>query len=210
MKRLTSIVAVNHDGAIGCQNRLPWRVRSDLQFFRKTTLGNVVIMGRKTFDSLGAPLPGRKNLVVTHGFDLFSETDQLRSAGSIEEALARSSKWCSRREEVYVVGGASMYEQFAPYVDRYLITRVQKPVPSADTFFDEGMLGDPAGWDLQLVGGGVADGKDDEADFEIFEVSKLDPSSERRRRADAVERLGKKRLGNRLTDENWVLQAAGS
>ena len=162
-------MAANEDGVIGAQNALPWRVRSDMRFFRQQTIGNVVIMGRKTHDSLGGCLPKRLNVVVTHGFKMFPEGEGCLSAGSIVEALARAEAKRARKQEVFIIGGASMYAQFAPYVDRYLITEIKKDVPDADTWFDGSALGSLADWDRTLLSEGKADGNGDEADFRILE-----------------------------------------
>jgi dihydrofolate reductase len=169
MRRLTSIVACANNGAIGASNRLPWRVRSDMQFFRRTTLDQVVIMGRKTQQSLGGCLPRRNNVVVTHGFALFDSKVNCRSAGSIEEALVVADEITKKSQETYVVGGATMYEQFAPYVERYLITKIDKFVPDADTHFREEWLGDPSNWIVSLLEEGKADGDGNEADYKIYE-----------------------------------------
>ncbi len=168
MRQLTSIVALNQHGAIGSGNRLPWRVRSDLQFFRKTTLDQAVIMGRKTYESLNGALPRRKNIVVTHRFSLFQESEEAQSVGSIQEALVAADR-ISKRKEIFIIGGATMYEQFSSYVDRYLITFVDKDVPDADTFFKESWLGDLESWDQKIISHGRADGIKDEADFYVWE-----------------------------------------
>lgn len=178
MNRLTSIVALNEDGAIGVGNALPWRIRTDLRFFRRTTTDHIVIMGRRTFDSLGKPLPHRQNVVVTHRFALFPEAENCRSSGGIVEAMALAERLSVRpRKEVFIVGGASMYEQFSPYVDRYLITEVQKPIPNADTFFDRSILGDYRQWNWRTLLEAKANfDEGDEADFRIFEAVAKDPS----------------------------------
>lgn len=191
MRQLTSIVALNEDGAIGAGNALPWRIRTDLRFFRQTTLGHVVIMGRRTFDSLGKGLPGRTNIVVTHNFGLFPETQDCRCSGGIVEALALADRLSSRpRREVFIVGGASMYEQFAPYVDRYLITEVKKDVPDADTFFQADVIGDHREWHWNVIQAGetnLAEG--DEADFQIFEALAKDPTAFRIARNGALKQF---------------------
>ena len=187
MQRLTSIVAVNEDGVIGCGNALPWRLKTDMRFFRETTSGNAVLMGRKTFDSLGRKcLPKRFNIVISHTFGLFVEGAECRSATGIEDALFRATLAPKRFKHVYVIGGASMYEQFAPYVDRYLITLVQKDVPDGDTFFDQSFLGDPDAWQITELSKVGAD-SDNEAAFAIFEVLARDPQPFAERRAAAIE-----------------------
>jgi dihydrofolate reductase len=135
-------------------------------------------MGRRTFDSLGKCLPERLNIVVTHRFALFPETDSCRCSGGIIEAMALAERLASRpRRDVFIIGGASMYEQFAPYVDRYLITEVRKAVPSADTFFRDSIIGDHRDWRWRTLYEGTADpSAGDEADFRIFEAVAGDPS----------------------------------
>lgn len=187
MQRLTSIVAVNSAGVIGCGNALPWRLRTDMRFFRETTTDNVVLMGRKTFDSLGRKcLPHRFNVVVSHSFNLFAETAECRSASGIGDALFRATLAPKKYSSVFVIGGASMYAQFAPYVDRYLITLVEKDVPAGDTFFDQSFLGDPDRWEINQLRR-VAAGPSDEAAFSIFEVLARDPAVFRDHRDEAIE-----------------------
>ena len=192
MRNLTSIVAVNHEGVIGCGNALPWRLRADMRFFRETTLDNVVIMGRKTHDSLGGKcLPQRYNVVITHNFGLFPETELCKSATGIEEGLARAYKAPSAFSEVFVVGGASMYEQFAPFVDRYLITLVNKPVPRGDTFFSRELLGSLDQWDRDSRGTWRVD-EFNEAPFEIIEFRSRNPEAVAERRQLAIEQILKR------------------
>lgn len=187
MRRLTSIVACNEQGVIGAHNRLPWKVRSDLLFFKKQTMGNVVIMGRKTHDSLGGCLPRRTNIVLTHNFALVDGHDECRSAGSVSEALVSASKAVTGRREAFVIGGATMYEQFAPYVDRYLVTVISKAVPDADTFFDDSEIRDVDFWSCQLIDEGEANEDGDEADYQIFEYIPRDVKLFADRRSKAIE-----------------------
>jgi dihydrofolate reductase len=197
MRRLTSIVAVNRDGVIGCGNTLPWRLKSDLRFFRETTTGNVVLMGRKTFDSLGRKcLPKRYNVVVSHSFNLFPETETCRGATGIGEALHRASKAPKSCKELFVIGGASMYEQFSPFVERYLITLVDKTVSKGDTFFREDFLGDPDAWNINQLNR-VEAGPDDEVSFSIYEVIAKDPGKFRKRRAHEEEVIHSRVLGRK-------------
>ena len=168
--RLTSIVAANAQGAIGVGGKLPWRIPSDLKFFKDMTAGNVVIMGRKTFDSLGGkPLPNRLNIVLSH-YNLFEHQENLRSVFSITEALLFADKNTSKNGDAFVIGGSITYHQFAPLVDRYLITLVDKAVPNADSFLDEGMFGTESDWNINLVAE-YSKSLSDEAFFEILELS---------------------------------------
>lgn len=178
---------MNPEGAIGCGNALPWRLRTDMRFFRQTTTGNVVLMGRRTFDSLGKKcLPDRYNVVISHSFSLFPRTDSCTSAIGIEDGLFRASLAPKRFKEAFVIGGASMYEQYAPYVDRYLVTVVNKEVPDADTFFREAFFGDQSEWDLSYQGS-VPESELDEAPFSIFELTSRRTDEVRERRVRAIE-----------------------
>ncbi|KEZ14699.1 Dihydrofolate reductase [Sphingobium yanoikuyae] len=168
MRNLTAIVAVNLQGVIGCGNALPWHVRSDLKFFRETTTGGTVIMGRKTFDSIGRPLPKRHNIVVSHNAALCAQLPNVQRVSSVEEAIFAASRL---NRETFLVGGASMYSQMAAYVDRYLITLVHKDVHDGDAYFDEKIIGDLAKWNLSVVRekGPVVEG--DDAAYEIWELN---------------------------------------
>ncbi len=186
MRQLTSIVAVNAEGVIGAANRLPWRLRSDMRFFREQTTDNVVLMGRKTYDSLGHKcLPERYNVVVSHHFGLLPPSVESTSATGISDALFRASIAPKRYREHFIIGGASMYEQFAPFVDRYLITLVDKQVPDGDTFFDQGFLGNPDEWTVQELFRRPASDFD-EASFSTFEILARESGGYRERRNDAI------------------------
>lgn len=170
MRRLTSIVAVNEDGVIGAGNTLPWRIRTDLKFFRETTENNVVIMGRKTYDSLSGPLKNRLNIVVTHGFGFFEQSKNCLVAHSIDEAIAIAELKRSKRQEVFVIGGATMYAQFSPYVDRYLITDVYKKVPFGDTFFSRDVIDPIENWTVTPIMNGEPNSNGDEVAFRTYEL----------------------------------------
>ena len=173
MRRLTSIVALNQQGVIGVKNTLPWRLKTDLAFFKRETTGNVVIMGRKTFDSLGRkPLAGRFNIIVSHEFRMFPpETDCVGVTG-IGEALVAAEAAPKRYREIFVVGGQTMYEQFSDIVDRYLLTIVRKDVPDGDTFFDSELIGDETVWQQKSLASNDAVEGIDEAAFDIIELSR--------------------------------------
>ena len=187
MQSLTSIVAVNRDGVIGRENGLPWRLRSDMKFFREQTLDNVVIMGRKTFDSLGRGcLPRRFNIVLSSHLGLFPEDSDCRTATGVEDALYRATLAPRIYKQSFVIGGASLYEQFAPFVDRYLVTLVEKEVPDGDTFFNQEALGDPDAWEIiPLLS--CEPSEADEAAFTIFEVLARNPELFKDRRELAIE-----------------------
>lgn len=181
--RLTSIVAIDRNGAIGCRNELPWKLKSDMAFFRTTTMGNTVIMGRKTYDSIGSPLPGRKNVVLSHNWQLFDSTADCQLANSIPECLAQAQ--LNRSREAYVIGGAATYREFASLVDRYLITVVDYEVPDADAFLSQEILDEVAGWDTQPLDSVCSSPDRDQYAFRVFEA--LAPDTEER--ADERQRM---------------------
>lgn len=184
MRRLTSIVALDRNGAIGRDNQLPWRVKDDLRFFRRTTSNNIVIMGRRTFDSLEGCLPNRQNIVLTHTFSLFEQNQNCVSVGSIPESLEQANRRSRNNVEPFIVGGASTYEQFAPYVDRYLITEIDLEVSGPDTFFSADHIGPIKDWNFRTLETGVRNSAGNEANFRIFEITAKSPElfAERRRR----------------------------
>jgi dihydrofolate reductase len=134
--RVTVIAARARNGAIGRDNALPWRLPEDLQHFKATTLGHPVVMGRRTFESIGRALPGRRTLVVTG--DPAWRREGCERVASLAEALAR----CAGDPEVFVAGGARLYAAALPLADRLILTEVDL-APPADTFFPPF---DPAAW----------------------------------------------------------------
>lgn len=131
------VVALSRNGrAIGNQGKLLWHIKDDLQHFKQLTLGHPVIMGRKTFESIlqyiGGPLPDRANIVVTR--DKTYTHEGVLVYHGIEEALEKAHELDS--EEVHIGGGADMYAQALPFVDRLYLTLVDDE-PEADTFFPD-------------------------------------------------------------------------
>lgn len=127
--RLTLIAAVGRNRAIGRDNEMPWHLPEDLAHFKQSTLGHIIVMGRKTYDSIGRALPGRHTVVVTRQRDWSVEGVDV--AGSLEAALDLASG-----EEVFVAGGGQIYAQALPRADRLLITEVDQS-PAAEVFFPE-------------------------------------------------------------------------
>lgn len=128
---ISIIVAVSEDWGIGKDNELLWHISEDLKRFKRLTTGNTVVMGKKTWESLPRkPLPGRKNIVLTDNPKELIENAV--TCYSIEEALSK----CSPDEEVFIIGGGSIYRQFMPLADRLYITHVHKKAP-ADIYFPE-------------------------------------------------------------------------
>ncbi|HEX5804098.1 MAG TPA: type 3 dihydrofolate reductase [Azospira sp.] len=118
MSILALIAALDRDRLIGRDNALPWRLPEDLRHFKATTLGKPVIMGRKTWESLGRPLPGRRNIVVSRNADYALQGAEL--VGSLEAAL----RLAAEAEEVFVIGGAELYRQALPLAQRLYLTEI--------------------------------------------------------------------------------------
>jgi dihydrofolate reductase len=135
MTQLTIIVATDPQGGIGVNNTMPWRLPEDMAFFKRATLGHPVIMGRKTFDSIGRPLPDRRNIVITRNPDW--RHDGVESVDSLDAAIALVGE-----ESAFVIGGAQIYEQAMAVADRLLITEVGRRF-DCDAFFPEA---NPALW----------------------------------------------------------------
>ncbi|HUX89065.1 MAG TPA: dihydrofolate reductase [Gallionellaceae bacterium] len=120
--RLSIIVAMARNRTIGINNTLPWRCPEDLKHFKTLTMGHHMIMGRKTFDSIGKPLPGRTTVVVTRNPEL--KIEGCIVTHSLDEAIAA----CAGDDEIFVVGGAELYAQALPLADRLYLTEVQQDV----------------------------------------------------------------------------------
>ncbi|MBK8523967.1 MAG: type 3 dihydrofolate reductase [Betaproteobacteria bacterium] len=118
MSTLSLIAAMANERVIGRDNTLPWRLPEDLQHFKRTTLGKPVIMGRKTWESLGRPLPGRRNIVVSRNPDYLPVGGELVS--SLEAAMAATADV----EEAFVIGGADLYRQALPLAQRIYLTEI--------------------------------------------------------------------------------------
>ncbi|WP_237067588.1 dihydrofolate reductase [Microbulbifer guangxiensis] len=133
---IAMIAAMAQNRTIGRDNTLPWRISGDLKFFKRVTMSKPVIMGRKTFESIGRPLPGRTNIVITRNPEWRAEG--VTAVSSLEEALvvARQSAADSGAEEVMVIGGAEIYRQALPMARRLYITEVEAQV-EGDAFFPE-------------------------------------------------------------------------
>lgn len=133
---LALIAALARNRVIGRDNQLPWHLPADLKHFKALTLGKPIIMGRKTWDSLGRPLPGRLNLVVSRQAGLQLEGAEVFA--SLEEAVARAEVWAREEdaEEVMLIGGAQLYAQGLAHGDRLYLTQVELE-PEGDAFFPE-------------------------------------------------------------------------
>ena len=124
------IVAISDNNAIGKDNDLLWHISADMKFFRRQTLGAPVIMGRKTFESIGRALPGRVNIVISRGFDTGEDVEVV---GSLEDAFRLAES--TNLEKCFVMGGGQIYAQALDMADRLIVTHVHTIIEEADTFF---------------------------------------------------------------------------
>ena len=131
MSRIAFVVAVDRNKVIGKDGGLPWRLPDDMRHVRAVTMGKPVIMGRRTYDSIGHPLPGRTNIVLTR--DPAFHPEGVFVASSPEEAL----RLAGEAPEIIVFGGAQVFREFLPMVDRLYLTTVDAEV-QGDTYFDMG------------------------------------------------------------------------
>ncbi len=127
---ISIIVAVAENQVIGYNNQLLWHIKEDLQRFKSLTLGHHIIMGRKTYDSIGRPLPGRTNVVITR--DKNYQADGCMVVNSLEDAL----NMAHQDSEVFIIGGGDIYRQTLHLVNRIYLTRIHASF-SGDTFFPE-------------------------------------------------------------------------
>jgi len=134
---ISIVVAVAENNAIGKENKLLWHLPADLRHFKEVTTGHTIIMGRKTYDSVGKPLPNRRNIVITRKNGL--EIPGVEVVHTLEEALAL----CDEHEEVFIGGGAEIYKMAMSMTDKIYLT-VVKGIFDADTFFPEI---DPNNWE---------------------------------------------------------------
>ena len=130
MTRLSLIAAMDENRLIGSNNQLPWHFPADLAFFKRTTMGKPILMGRKTYESIGRPLPGRRNIVISGNPDYAAEGVEL--AGSIDSALQLAAD----TEEVMLIGGASLYAQTLARADCLYVTHIHHGF-SGDSWFPE-------------------------------------------------------------------------
>jgi dihydrofolate reductase len=129
---LSLIVAMDERGGIGKDNRLPWRLSTDLKRFRELTMGHHIVMGRKTFESIGRALPGRHTVIITRNLAL--EVEDCLIARSLDEAVQMAER--RAETEVFICGGAAIFAQSIERADRLYLTEVHAVV-DADTFFPD-------------------------------------------------------------------------
>ena len=162
---LSLIAALGENRVIGVDNSMPWHLPGDFKYFKATTLGKPIIMGRKTWDSLGRPLPGRLNLVVSRQTDLALEGAEVFP--SLEAAVERADAWAREHgaDELMLIGGAQLYTQGLEQADRLYLTRVELS-PQGDAWFPQF---DTRQWKLVSNVQNPAEGDKPAYNFEVWE-----------------------------------------
>ena len=162
---LSLIAALGENRVIGVDNSMPWHLPGDFKYFKATTLGKPIIMGRKTWDSLGRPLPGRLNIVVSRQTDLKLEGAQVFP--SLDAAVARAEAWALEQgvDELMLIGGAQLYAQGLEQADRLYLTRVALS-PEGDAWFPAFDLNK---WKLVSNVQNPAEGDKPAYNFEVWE-----------------------------------------
>ena len=127
---VSMIAAVGKNLELGKNNNLIWHFKEDMKFFKNTTMGHTVVMGRKTFESLPKALPGRKNIVISSNAEYQAQGATVVT--SVEEALQIADN-----EEIFVIGGGKIYAEFLPYADKLYLTEINAECADADTYFPQ-------------------------------------------------------------------------
>ncbi len=157
---ISLIWAMDETRVIGRDNKLPWHLPEDLKFFKRVTMGHPIAMGRKTFDSIGKPLPGRENIIITR--DSLYQKEGCTVLHSIKELREYASE---KDEDVFVIGGAEIFKEILPYADRLYLTMIHH-VFEGDTYFP---VFDMSRWELESREVGVKDEKNPyEYEFLIY------------------------------------------
>ncbi|WP_449536640.1 dihydrofolate reductase [Ferdinandcohnia sp. Marseille-Q9671] len=147
---ISLLLAMDKNQLIGKDNDLPWRLPADLAYFKRVTMGHPIIMGRKTYDSIGRPLPGRENIIVTR--DKTYHAEGCKVIHSIEEIVTLSE---NTEQELFVIGGAEIFKEILPYSDRLYITEIEEEF-EGDTYFP---AFDKADWKVISKEKGIKDEK---------------------------------------------------
>lgn len=132
---LSVIVAMAHNRVIGLNNQMPWHLPADLAWFKKNTLNKPVIMGRKTFESIGRPLPNRHNIVISRQIEsIDNKISNVSWVKSIDEAISLAQK--KQPDEVFIIGGGNIYQQVLPLIERLYLTHIDAEL-QGDTYFPD-------------------------------------------------------------------------
>ena len=129
--KVTFIVAAAENNAIGKGNQMPWHLPNDFKYFKAKTMDHSIIMGRKTSESIGKPLPGRRNIRISRQPTL--NIEDVDVANSLQDVI----NYCRDEREIFIIGGAEIFNQAMPMADEILLTRVHTNIEGADAFFPE-------------------------------------------------------------------------
>ncbi|MEH7381894.1 dihydrofolate reductase [Bacillus sp. JJ1533] len=158
---ISLLLAMDKNQLIGKDNDLPWRLPADLAYFKRVTMGHPIIMGRKTYDSIGRPLPGRENIIVTR--DTSYKAEGCKVIHSIDEIVEMSKE---TDQELFVIGGAEIFKEILPYSERLYITEIDEEF-EGDTYFP---VFDKAKWKVISKEKGIKDEKNPyEYTFLVYE-----------------------------------------
>lgn len=167
---ISIIVAAARNGVIGKDNQLPWHLPQDLQYFKALTTGKPIIMGRKTFESIGRPLPNRTNIVITRNPEW--QHDKLIVCGDLDDAIKQAKEVLSSRDnlsdEVMIIGGAEIYKAALPIADRVYLTQINRDV-EGDARFPELSQSE---WILDKVQAGENNASEPH-EFRVYERKKV-------------------------------------
>lgn len=164
--RISVIAAVAANGVIGRDGDLPWRLSADLRRFKRLTMGHPIVMGRRTWESLGRPLPGRTSIVVTRQVDYAPGAEGVLTAGGLADALEVAQAAPGGDAEVFIIGGAELYRAALPMAQRLYLTHVHADV-AGDAAFPEY---DAAAWQLAQSERHAADEQNDhDYSFAVYE-----------------------------------------
>ena len=133
---IIGIVAVDRNGAIGKGGKLPWHYSADMKFFKETTTGNAVVMGHKTWLTLKKPLPNRLNIVLSRQAEI-EPAESVVVLRDVDSVLAMNK---DLKGDLFVIGGAQVYQAFLPYIEKWIVTEVPLTVDGADTFVPQNYL----------------------------------------------------------------------
>ena len=133
---IIGIAAVDRKGAIGKGGKLPWHYSADMKFFRETTTGHAVVMGRKTWLTIGKPLKNRLNIVLSRDSNIEPQ-ESLLVLSDVDSVISFSEKLTT---DLFVIGGAQIYQAFLPHIEKWIITQVPLTVSGADAFMPDGYL----------------------------------------------------------------------
>ena len=133
---IIGIVAIDHNFAIGKDGKLPWHYSADMKFFKETTMGNTVVMGRRTWLTLKGPLKDRTNIVLSRDPEITSN-DSIIVMRDVDSVIELSK---TQDAHLFVIGGAKVYEAFLPHIERWVVTEVPLSVEGADTFMPANFL----------------------------------------------------------------------